>query len=308
MKKIYTLLLLGILNMTQAQVPNSNFETGTGYGLENVAAWGNFFIYTIAIDVETGENTQDEIIFGDSTLGSFCTSTLDAHTGERAMLIRNAFNVTQNQVIPGEANLFDTEISDTPTGWNFGVPVDSGAEIDQLSFWYKFAPLGNDVAEAKLTLFADGVGEVGSAKITITGTHDQYTYATVPVAFTSLEAPTFMTIAFTMAPQGSTPVFGSHLTVDDLKVNNLLNVADFETDSLTIFPTMTQNTLNIQSASDDVFTMKIIDLQGKTVWQNHSALQKSVAESIDVSQLASGVYILKAESNAKQVIKKFIKK
>jgi hypothetical protein len=306
MRQIYALLLLAC-GSAWAQVPNSDFEAGTGYGLENVTAWGKFFIYTVTIDMETGENIQDEITFGDNMIGSFCTSTTDSHTGERAMLVRNAFNVTRNEVIPGEANLFNTEIADTPTGWNFGVPVQADADIELLSFWYKFAPLGNDIAEAKLTLFADGVGEVGSAKIQISEAANAYTYATVPITFTSIETPTFMTISFTMQAEGSTPVFGSYLTIDDLAVNsNALQTQTFEKDSFVLFPTVAQNTIQIQSGMNGPMTFEIIDTQGKTVLQNHASLQPGVATSIDVSRLSSGVYVFRTQNG--QAIKKFIKK
>jgi len=308
MRKIYALLLL-TCGFVQAQVPNADFESGTGYGLENVTAWGKFFVFQITIDMETGESTQDDIIFGDNTIGMFCTSTTDAHSGERAMLIRNAFNVTQNQVIPGEANLFNTEIADTPTGWNFGVPVEAGADFDFLSFWYKFAPLGNDVAEAKLTLFADGVGEVGSAKILISGAESEYTYATVPVTFTSIETPTFMTISFTMQAEGSTAVFGSYLTVDDLKVNNSpLGLSQFNTQTFSVFPTIAEATVHVQGTFTGKYHVGIANAEGRIVKETAIEMQSGATNSIDVSQLASGVYFLKIENGNQSATKKFIKK
>lgn len=312
MRKFYTLFLLAVASLLNAQVPNSDFETGLGYGLENVANWGQFFAITISIDMETGETTQDEIMYTPDAIGTFCTSTnVDPHSGERAMLIRNAFNVTQNQVIPGEANLFNSEISELPTGWNFGIPVEADAEFNSLSFWYKFNPVGNDVAVAKLKL-SDANGEtIGEAKILISGATDEYTYASVPITFTSIADPAFLTIQFSMQEEGTTAVFGSSLTIDDLSVDNVLATHNFSASAFSLYPTIADQEINIQNgnaASDGNYSFSIINAEGRIISKTALEMQSGNASSINVSQLSSGIYFLKTESGNMNFTTKFIKK
>jgi hypothetical protein len=79
-----------------------------------------FFRYGLTLEPVKATPT---ITFGDQLLGMFCSSVADAHSGEKAMLICNAFNITTNTVIPGKVSLFNSEISETATGWNAGIPV-----------------------------------------------------------------------------------------------------------------------------------------------------------------------------------------
>lgn len=309
MKKIYTLLFIGLATLANAQVPNANFEQALGYGQLNVWAWGQSFVLPVSIDLETGESTSDSILFEEAALGGFCTSVTDAHSGERAMMIRNALNITQNVVIPGKADLFNTEISETPSGWNVGVPVEANAPIDQLSFWYKFAPVGNDVAEARLQVLNENNEPIGLAKILIAEAAETYTYASVPLTLDANGAPAFLTISFSMAAEGSEPAFGSSLTVDSLSVNNsALQTASFETDDFVIFPTVVDHQINLRADQDGHYHIHIINTQGRIVAQYDQSLQHGQVSAIDVSQLAGGLYFVKALGNNATTTTKFIKK
>ncbi|MFT3795571.1 T9SS type A sorting domain-containing protein [Flavobacterium sp.] len=309
MKKIYTLICIGLATLTHAQVPNADFEQALGYGQTNVWGWGQLFILPVSMDLETGESTSDSILFEEASLGGFCTSTTDAHTGQRAMMIRNAFNITQNEVIPGKADLFNTEISEQPSGWNVGVPVEANAEIDQLSFWYKFSPIGNDVAEAKLELLNENNQPIGTARILISEATETYTYASVPLTLDANGAPAFLTISFSMAAEGSEPAFGSSLTVDDLKVNNTaLQTAQFATAPFSIYPTVADQEINLRSNQGGHYTISLVNMQGRVVAQYNKTLQNGIASPIDVGPLATGVYLVKAFGNNTSTTAKFIKK
>lgn len=312
MKKLYALLFLGVLHTAAAQVPNSTFESATGYAQTEVASWGKFYPIQVSINPENGETMFDEITFGDGTLGTFCVSEMgDAHTGARSMLIRNAFNVTQNTIIPGSAELFNSEISPVPTGWNTGVPVEEDAEIWMFGFWYKFAPLGNDIAEGNLELFDVNGNMVGRASVPISGFDNQFQYVYTPIDFTSNETPAFMTISFTMAAEGSTPVFGSTLNIDDVRVNFLpLGMAEHEAHSFIVYPTVASHDLTIVRNSvseNNTLQLSIIDMTGKTVKRQTVDMAHSQA-TIDVSALANGTYIVAADAGNERSVTRFIKK
>ena len=305
MKKIYILMLFAFTAI-QAQIPNSDFEQAIGYGLENVSAWGQPFTFTIVM-TETGETISDEITWGEQALGMFCSSVAEPHSGERAMLIRNAFNVTQGTVIPGNVSLFNTAVSQSATGWNGGIPLEADADIQFLSFWYQFAPLGNDVAEAKLELFNSGSEMIGTAKIQISEATTAYTYASIPLTAIGVGNPAFITIEFSMAAEGSIPVFGSTLLVDDLRVNpSQLSASTFEQAGFSIYPTVANSEINVQkNGTAGKYNFKIINIEGKTISENKLELQSGIPAKIDVSMLSSGFYILKSDDG---FTTKFIKK
>lgn len=308
MRKIYALLFFATAGL-YAQIPNSDFEAGLGYGGEQVADWGQFFLFPVTIDIETGESHSDVITFGDQVLGMFCSSVQDAHSGDRAMLIRNAFNVTTNTVLPGNVSLFNSEISEMPTGWNTGAPVPADADIQFLSFWYKFAPMGNDVAEASLELFNTNSESIGTAKIKISQPAETYTYASTPLVLSGNGGePAFIHISFNMAAEGSTPVFGSYLTIDELKVNpGLLQTDTFAQTAFSVWPTVATDEINISKNGNATGSQnfKVANIEGKIVAENLLKLDNGNVETINISGLASGFYILKFDDG---FTAKFIKK
>lgn len=86
-----------------------------------------------------------------------------------------------------------------------------------------------------------------------------------------------------------------------------LNTDDFIANkpALNIFPNPTSGILNFDTNNwDEISTISIIDVTGKVINVKYDVNQKS----IDVSNLQSGVYFVKFESNDKSVTKKFIKK
>jgi len=304
MKKNYLMLLLSGLALS-AQVPNSSFEEVYGYGQE-VAHWGQFYVVPVSMDPETGETVSDEITFGESTIAGFCTGTDNAHFGSHALFVRNAFNVTQNAVIPGKADLFNTDISDLPTGWNTGIPVAPGTEIAFFGFWYKFAPAGNDVAQATLELFdADGQS-VGKSTIPIAETQTEFTYVYAPLDITANNPPAFMTIEFSMAQEGSVPTFGSTLTVDDVVVNTaMLADAQQHRQALVIYPTVTDDVLNISGDKTGNANAEVFDMTGKAVGSHVISMDGSA--SVNVSGLAKGMYVIRLSGNGFSQTQKFLK-
>lgn len=92
-------------------------------------------------------------------------------------------------------------------------------------------------------------------------------------------------------------------TVHSITEGQSLSVPDPQLENLSIYPNPVQNTLNIQTTinlNDKVAT--VFDINGKRV------LNKKITENtLNVSKLQSGVYILRVESNGKSVNRKFIK-
>ena len=307
-KKNYFILSLALLIVpfcSQAQVVNGDFENVKANFLPS--NWGMTFLQQGAFD-ENGNPIGDQIQFP-WCIASMVYATTEAKDGQYAMEISNAYNITQDKVIPGIATIFNDPEQDGP-GCNPGVPVDPNSSIILLGFDYKFLPVGNDIAEATLVVNDVNGNEIGKASIDISGTHDVYTYVYTPIAVTHPGTPAFMYISFSMAKEGSIPTFGTRLLVDNVIVNfSTLIVSENPQQGVKVYPTIVDNELNIiPSGFYESITYKIINSEGKIVKQNTVNQDSSYIYTMDVSNLSAGIYFLNIQDQAKNRTKKFIKK
>ena len=310
MKKNYFILSLALLIVpfcSQAQVVNGNFENVKPNFLPS--NWGMTFLQQVVIDTNTGENVGDQIQYT-WCFPSMVYATTESKNGQYAMEVSNAFNITQDRVIPGIASVFADPEQDGP-GWNPGIPVEPTSSIILLGFDYKFLPVGNDVAEATLYVVDVDGNELGKASITISGVHSTYDYIYTPVSVTQAGTPAFMYISFNMAKAGSTPTFGTRLLVDNVIVNfSSLITSENLLDGLKVYPTLADDELNIipNGFSEDAISYKIINTEGKIVKQNDVTQSTDYVYTMDVSTLSSGVYFLNISDKSKNITKKFVKK
>ncbi len=311
MKQYYFLLsfvLLSITSALNAQVTNGNFETVKPNFLPS--NWGMNFTQAVVIDLPTGQSTMDEIQYT-WCIPSMVYASTDAQNGQYAMEISNAFNATQNLVIPGSATIFSDETQDSP-GWNPGIPVVPGDQINMLGFYYKFLPAGNDIAEAIIEVFDNNGNKIGDASLDIMGTNNQYQYIYMPINYTSNATRASMTISFKMAKEGSTPTFGSRLLIDRVVTN--FAALDIITNPIAtefaVYPTLADNELNIIPGhlQSDLIDYKIFNMQGKVVKQNTTTDNSNYIYTMNISQLSSGMYVLQVSSKTGNITKKFIKK
>ncbi|MEO5776800.1 MAG: T9SS type A sorting domain-containing protein [Flavobacterium sp.] len=309
MKKNYfivTLILLVAPFCSQAQVVNGNFENVKPNFLPS--NWGMTFLQQIVIDTQTGEQVGDQIQYT-WCFPSMVYASTEAKDGQYAMEVSNAYNATEDVVIPGIATIFSDPEQDGP-GWNPGVPVEPNASVILLGFDYKFLPVGNDIAEATLVVNdADG-NEIGRASLDISGTHSVYEYVYTPITVTNAGTPAFMYISFSMAKEGSTPTFGSRLVVDNVIVNfSTLIVSENPEQGAKVYPTLVDNEINIvPNGFSESVLYKIINSEGKIVKQNKVNQDSTYVYTMDVSDLSSGMYFLNIQDESKNSTKKFIKK
>lgn len=305
MKKIYTLLAVATIGFANAQVPNNGFEEVLDDGF-SLRSWGTFHLLSVEVGPDGIVNTST--LQFDNGVG-FSMPVGDCITGSWAMQVSNAFDTVNNVVVPGKASLFNEAIAPMATGWNNGIPLPEGANVDFLGFDYKFFPMGNDVAVARLELFNDEVGSIGVAEITLTQLNNDFQYIYVPVQFTSSATPTLMTIEFSMQKDDSEVNSWSTLLIDNVVVNSsMLGVRQNENKPFVVYPTMADSEINLvgNNVTGDV-NVSIINIDGKILKKQTVTLSGS-AERIDVSQLASGTYLLQADSNSGKLVTRFIKK
>ena len=311
MKKNYIILSFVLLFTTlssKAQVVNGNFEIVKPNFLPS--NWGMNYTQAITFDPITGQSTGDNILYT-WCIPSLVYASTESHTGQYAMEVSNAFNQTQNTVIPGEAMIFSDATQDTP-GWNPGIPLNPTANIERLGFYYKFLAVGNDVAQAKMVLFDANGNEIGRTTVDIHGTDNQYHYIYSYIYHPYNITPAYMQISFNMAKAGSTPTFGSRLIIDNV-ITNAQSLALIENpinDAFRVYPTLVDSEINIVPSTqiEGTIDYKIINSQAQIVKQNTVTNSSDYIYTMDVTNLSSGIYFLEIESNFEKVIKKFIKR
>ena len=311
MKKNYIILSFVLLFTTlssKAQVVNGNFEIVKPNFLPS--NWGMNYTQAITFDPITGQSTGDNILYT-WCIPSLVYASTESHTGQYAMEVSNAFNQTQNTVIPGEAMIFSDATQDTP-GWNPGIPLNPTANIERLGFYYKFLAVGNDVAQAKMILFDANGNEIGRTTVDIHGTDNQYHYIYSYIYHPYNITPAYMQISFNMAKAGSTPTFGSRLIIDNV-ITNAQSLALIENpinDAFRVYPTLVDSEINIVPSTqiEGTIDYKIINSQAQIVKQNTVTNSSDYIYTMDVTNLSSGIYFLEIESNFEKVIKKFIKR
>ncbi len=309
MKKNYfivSLLLLCASLFSNAQVVNGDFENIKPNFLPS--NWGMTFLQQIVIDAETGEQVGDQIQYT-WCIPSMVYASFEPKSGQYAMEISNAYNATQNIVIPGVATIFSDPEQDGP-GWNPGVPVEPGTSVILLGFDYKFLPAGNDIAQAILEV-ADEQGDIiGSTSIDISGTHSIYEYVYAPITVVQAGIPAFMNISFSMAKEGSVPTFGTRLIVDNVIVNfSHLIVDENPQHGAKVYPTIADTQINIVPIGfGNAVSYKIVNSEGRLVKQAQVTQDPNSEYSMDISDLSSGVYFLNIQDGRSNSTKKFIKK
>jgi hypothetical protein len=307
---IFSFILLITTLSAQAQVVNGNFENVKPNLLPS--NWGMNFFQQVVIDPVTGQTSGDQIQYT-WCFPSMCYSTTEAHTGQYAMEISNAFNQTQNTVIKGEAMIFNDPSQDIP-GWNPGVPLEPGTIVQTLGFHYKFIPVGNDIAQAYINVFDQEGNEIGTATIDISGIHNQFEYVYSYINYTSNATPAYMYIGFSMAKDGTEPTFGSRLVIDDVitsfqALNLVTNPIETSTE-FTIFPTLVDNEISIFPATAAVgnINYKVFNVEGKLVKETNVINEAAYVYAMNISELNSGMYFLQIESSLGKFTKKIIKK
>jgi hypothetical protein len=306
MKKKYFIsiivLVATIFGSLNAQVVNGNFETVKPNNL--VSNWGMNFSFPVTIDLETGQSNPSPITFG--CWPGFVFPSWDAHQGNSAMQLTNALDQSTNTVIPAKSILFNDSKQDFP-GWNPGVPLNTTDSVTMLGFYYKFSPMGNDVAEAELIVMdADGQ-ELGRATVDIMQTNWEYNYLFSPVQFTASGTPALMFISFSMAKEGSVPNFGSTLIIDDVIVNVAALANDaFGTTQFAVYPTVASNEINILKGTtvpSGNYDFTITNMEGKIVNTPTLKLSDSNPIAVNVSQLSKGVYFISAKGFTTKFVK-----
>lgn len=287
MKKSTLLLAMAItLNVSHcvAQIPNAGFENlNSDNSIKN---WGILTLFVINID------TNGVIIDSIYIDQSFCATTTDAHTGQRAMEMRNAYVYGSNQGYAGGGILTNDSIFG-----GFATPVFLQGTPTDFNFYYKYFPLNNDTAQAVVEVYDSTENMIGSAQLLIFDTVSNYTLASIPIIYDMPVNPAYVNIRFfnfyTESIYVRQPTLGTRFLVDDVSFSMATNVTDLMVgkDSYAVFPNPSSSIITIQY-SMEIKDVKLYNGCGKLLLQEIGNIKK-----IDVSQMEPGIYILEISTN-----------
>lgn len=293
MKKLLTLSVFGIFALSaHAQIPNNGFEILNANN--NVSQWSKSFLTVIWID-STGESHGDSIVF-DSPNNALYLPTTDAHSGQYALEMRNAFNFTSGIGITGGAILTDEE--NYAAGFEVPIPV-SPIMPETFHFYYKYFPLASDSAQAVAKLFDVDGFQIGEAAITLGGTVNSYTLASVPVVYSEVRPVEKIAISFSTSANGEEPTFGTRFLVDDVSLDGTLGLNEQE-QSFSIFPNPATSEFSIDGLQANE-QLSVFSLSGEKLDFTINA-----AGNINCSSWPNGVYLLHTANNDGTFVKRII--
>ncbi len=271
--QLLMVLLAGTFFTSHAQLMNPGFEDLNADG--SIRYWGITHLFSAWID-SIGISHSDSIVIDQS----FCQSSTDAHTGLRAVEMRNAYNYSTSTGIPGGAFLSADTMFSTYAGF---VPVTT--RPGAFGFYYKYFPVNQDTASAWIEVMNINGDIIGSAEIVLSSLVSAYMYTGLPITYTSNDSAAIMAIHFNASTRGADAQFGTRFLVDDISFANPNDVHDL-TDkfSIGLYPNPAQTYFAIQSA-EPVEAITIWNALGQEVFK-----QGSVLGSVSCGQLATGVY------------------
>jgi len=92
----------------------------------------------------------------------------------------------------------------------------------------------------------------------------------------------------------------------DFIIEGIVGVENYSTPALVVYPNPTTGVLRITSDESQVTGIEIFDVSGRKLPMSTASL-KSLETLIDISRLTTGLYFLKINTEAGQVIKKVLK-
>lgn len=246
------------------------------------------------------ENWQNQIInspdnwYVSGGQGLGYNKTTDAHTGTYAMELTtymgdyNGTPVAQGgQVGTGYCNG-----NNGPCTWMGGYPFSN--QVDTLTFYYKYAPSGNDTAQVYLMFKYNGSMVSGAGK-QIYGTASTYQYAELPFITGTPVDTVIIQLQSSSYLDTALAFIGSDFKVDNVafksQITGINNPLSIDKQGF-FYPNPANNTLNVwvaQNSSAET-RLTIYDVTGRAVIQKILNPSGNIKQ-LDISMLQSGIYV-----------------
>ena len=276
MKK-FTIILTVLIAMTittNAQIPNSGFESWTTVGsYENPNGW-----------INCNGN-------GDGIPVTQSSDHYPANVGTSSVRMENYATGATGCSTYGFAN---TALELGDNGPSFPIT----GHPTNFCGYYKFLPQNNDTMTIACGLYLNGA-MVAYAYLTTTNTVSNWTSFTIPFSsYTTADSATiglgaFYSLGTTTIIQGNSVLFVDNLSFDNLITS--VSVQTSENKAFSLYPNPASDivTLNIENTNNSDLTMNIYNLMGALV---KSEKLKQNQQQINVGDLGNGIYMVEIKS------------
>jgi hypothetical protein len=276
---------------SQVKVPNHGFENLNPNG--TIKNWGKIILLPVTLD--SAGNSIDSFVFD----SAFYFTAKGGALGANALEMRNAYNYGTNKGFAGGANLSNNDSDYSGFGTNL-VPIPR--HIDNLNFVYKFFPVNNDSAVARIEAFDSNASQIGHAEIILSGTVSSFRPAYSGLTFTGQGKVAFISISFstfyTKVPTLRQPSFGTRLLVDEVTLINMVDIREQErTARVNLYPNPAGDHFSV-SGIGDIQSVQIFDAGGKELNRVGNGI-----DHIDISSLTPGIYFVKINTAEGVVMK-----
>lgn len=284
--------------LLHGQIPNYSFENLSSSGA--IKNWGA--LITIPVVLDSNHAPTDTLVVDNQ----FYFSSPDAHWGNRALEMRNAYYKVSGQKFAGCAALSanDTDYI------SFSVPVSPGNKPLVFSFYYKFFSVNNDTAYAFMNVTDSTGNTIGQAEIFLSGTVSSYSLASMPVIYTGTGKNVFLSIGFSTSKPYSGISYGTRLLVDDVNFTGSVTGTSAQTPisgTLHCFPNPTGSLLTIQrSIVNYPLRLYLSDISGRQFPEPAYTLSGDHI-LIQTEDLPPGLYVIQLREEASVHTLKFIK-
>ncbi len=254
MKKILLLLFVFTYIKTQAQIINSGFET-----------WAPDFLAPTSMQPNTGNNSTgwwtynmyNAAILGGSPISAFRST--NAHSGSYAAQITSVVYTPASHSINAPWGtpfighpyldtlgiLFTGTTNETSGTYTPGIPFSQ--KIGTLSFWYQYAPQGNDTAECRALLLTGNTPQGGGSIKIFAPTGTTWQQAHIPFFYIDSQIPDTLFILFSASSLDHTPIPGSSIWIDDITVSLLTGIEENTSSSFVVYPNPSNGIFNLET-------------------------------------------------------------
>jgi len=296
-------------------IPNANFAfTPTSLNTDGVVTLDVTGLigatpgdYTITVTITTPSSVKTET----TTLtisDSVCTSAASSDDGDRItrVIFNTINNVTLAESTDDPYQDFTSISTDIDRGSNYDITVNVNSNgnyyyINKVWIdWNQNCSFADPGEEYNLGT-AENVVDVATSNSPLT----------ISVPNDAVLGMTRMRVGMKYSPVGSnelspcdTSFFGQ---VEDYTVNVIgsLSIDEFQLNNISIYPNPTNGELNVKLNTRDDINISILDIRGRRVYNKFNN-NKTLVRTINVSSLASGMYLLNIDSNGNRVNKKII--
>lgn len=287
MIRLFLLVIISLFYQAlQAQVQNGGFELTQSNS--RAAFWaGKTYSFQVILD-SSGNMKGDSVVF-DKT--NYAISKTKVHSGEWSLELRNGYNFSKSQSLPGQA-FASNDTSGYVDFQNTLVPVSSTP--DAMRFYCSYIPENSDTGLAVIKVFDALMNEIGSGIYRIEKGILDWELIVVPIEYSSTAEAAFVQLSFASSTGGERESLGTVLFIDDVELVNFSSMdVDYSLNPINVFPNPSTGNIKLAVQKNvKVSEVFLVNMNGQVI-----TVQSSSEGVYWSNNLDDGIYIVVAKGN-----------